>query len=492
MFINSGGTKTNKYIQLFDAIDLQEEFDEDALKQIIYADGPIQSRKYSELKAYLYDSILKRGLQFYDEKSAIDFRLKSMLQNVRVLFKRALYEDCFDILQKVKKLAERYEKFNVILELLDWEKQIAYTRTDIAYLDKELERIDQEERSALLQMNNIATYRNTFYRLLIQLRKDPSIRKPERRKELKAMIDLPILNDLEEATTHRARILFHRIHAAYHYATMDFKAFHEWSNALLSLMESKPHLLSDEQAEYISAISNSALSCTVLKKHEELKQTIERFRQIKPITVDDELKIHRQYYTFMFRLCIDTGAFAEGVQALEEHLKKVEKFDASLFQKSNFYFQYFYIYFGNGNYDKALAHLNHWLSLSRSIERRDLQSLARILNLLIHYEIGNSILIDSLLRNTQRFLNKEQKFFDFERSFVRFIREANKNPNKHELKQILLQLKSDLEHISNIPEEKAMLQLFDIEAWLKAKIEGKAFAQVVKEKYQRRMANTAS
>lgn len=491
LFINSGGTKTNKYIQLFDAIDMQEEFDEEALKQLIYANEPIQSRKYSELKAYLYDSILK-SLQFYDEKSAIDFRLKSMLQNVRVLFKRALYEDCFDVLQKVKKLAEKYEKFNVILELLEWEKLIAYTTTDITYLDKELQRIEQEESDAIHQMNNIIAYRNTLYRLLIQLRKDPSIRRPEHRKKLKAMIDLPILNDIAHAKAHRAKIIFYRIHALYYYSIMDFNAFYDWSMVLISLIESKPHLQNDEQAEYISAISNAALSCTVLKKHTELKQILEKFKKIKPITADDELKIHRQYYTFMFRLSIDTGAFDEGEKALEEHLKKVQKFDTNPFQKSNFYFQYFYIYFGNENFDKALEHLNHWLSLSRSIERRDLQSLARILNLLIHYEMGNSILIDSLLRNTQRFLNKEQKFFDFERSFVRFIREANKNPNRYELKQILLQLRSDLDHISSIPEEKAMLQLFDIEAWLEAKMEDKAFAQVVKEKYQRRMANTAS
>ena len=72
--------------------------------QSIYAGEPIQSRKYSELKAYLYELILK-ALQGYDENSSIDFRLKRMLQSVRVLYRRSHYDDAIELLQKAKKLA---------------------------------------------------------------------------------------------------------------------------------------------------------------------------------------------------------------------------------------------------------------------------------------------------------------------------------------------------------------------------------------------------
>ena len=68
IFVNSQGSKDNKYLQLFDAIDVQEEFDDELLKALVYGEEPIQSRKYSELKAYLYELIL-RSLQSYDEKS---------------------------------------------------------------------------------------------------------------------------------------------------------------------------------------------------------------------------------------------------------------------------------------------------------------------------------------------------------------------------------------------------------------------------------------
>ena len=102
--------KNSKYLLLFDAIDLQETFDDEALKQEVYQGAPIRSRKYSELKAYLYDLILK-ALQGYDEKTSVDFKIKGMLQNVRVLYKRSFYDDCKDLLPKIKKLAYKHESF---------------------------------------------------------------------------------------------------------------------------------------------------------------------------------------------------------------------------------------------------------------------------------------------------------------------------------------------------------------------------------------------
>ena len=153
------------------------------------------------------------------------------------------------------------------------------------------------------------------------------------------------------------------------------------------------------------------------------------------------------------------------------------------FEKSNFYFQYFYIYFGTGNYDEALEYLNQWLNLPNSIERKDLQSLARLLNLIIHYEMGNNWLVESLLRSTQRFLSKENKLLELEKQLVGFIRQINGVNSNKERKAAFMEMKVRLEPLKSIPSEKAMLQLFDFEAWLDCKVHNKSFAQIVKEKH---------
>ncbi len=484
VFSNSGGRRDSKYLRLFDAIDEQETFDEAALKEAVYCGEPIQSRKYSELKAYLYDLILK-SLQAYDEKNDMELRLKGMLQSVRVLYRRGLLDDCRAMLDKARRTALRYEAFNVLMEVHDWEKQIAYARTDIGFLDQELARIDAEEKQVLGQLHNLTDYRNIFLQLLVSLRKDNTLRQPAGRERLDAHIDRDVLKSPDRAQSHTARVLFHRIFSLYHYATGNLNGFYETGRELIALMESQPHFLEEDVSEYISALNNFIRSCGELRKFDEVEAYLAKLRRVTPRTRDDELKIHRQYYQLMFSLCIEQGNFEEGRRALQAHLKERKRFDPSYFENYSFYIAYFYIAFGAGEYEDALAYLNHALSFSRSVERQDLQTIARILNLIVHYELGNTVLLESLLRSTYRFLKKRNALHDIERRILNFIREALEARSTTERRAVFRSHKQSIAELKSDPlARKILLRQFDILAWLDSKIQGKTFAEVVQENYR--------
>ncbi len=484
LFISGKEKGNNKYAQLFDAIDRQPEFDDEALRNTVYRNEPVETRKYSELKGYLYLLILK-SLQSYDEKSSVGHRLKNMLLGVRTLFKRSLFEDCKDILKKAKRLATDREDFNILIEILDWEKKVAYTQTDIAFLDKELQRIADEEQNYLQRLNNISAYRNIFLKVLVSIRKDVS-RNEKQILELKQIVQNPLMADEANAQSATAKILFYRIRSIYNYSTSDFYAFYDSSKKLLSLMEGNQLLLKEDVSEYISALSNHVVSCGRLEKYGEVKEALNKLIKVKPLTEDDALKIHRQYYMNKFRLCITTGEYEEGLIELKRHLKEIEKADKKLFAKNSFFFQYFCIYFGVGDYQKALDSLNDWLNfMTGSVERKDLQSLARILNLVIHYELGNTMLIESLLRSTYRYLNKENRLSEIEKKFMGFIKETSQIQSRRENKQALEKLKSEFEGLSGQP-SYGIFDLFDINSWIESKISGKPFAEIVRNKFRER------
>ena len=104
--------------------------------------------------------------------------------------------------------------------------------------------------------------------------------------------------------------------------------------------------------------------------------------------------------------------------------------------------------------------------------------------------MGNTLLLDSLLRSTYRFLNKRNNLHQFERKMVSFIREASKIQDKRTLRDAFREIKQDFDELSRVSTEKATLRLFDIEAWLISKIERKSFAQVLKEKYEKQLASS--
>jgi len=482
VFIGVAGTKENKYAALFDALDAQVEFDDDAPRLLVYGEEPMQSRKYSELKAYLYELILK-SLQAYDENTSVDYRLKGLLQSVRALHRRAHFDDCLAILAKADRLAQEYERFAAQLEVLHWEKQVAYTRGDIAGLDKRLTEIAREEKTCTERLQNLNAYQNLFYDSWLSIRKNAL--RPAADGSGFSLPEHPLLQDENHALSHQARVLYYRAKSIFSYAQKDYEGFYKLSKALIELMESRPLMLREDVSEYISGLSNLSVSCGYLGDYEGVRECLKKLRAVQPNTRDDELKIHRQYYTNAFRLCIVTGEFEEGLRALKQHLKELKVFDKDQFERSSFYFQYFYIYFGAGNYDKALDYLNQWLRLPRSVERQDLQSLARILNLIVHYEMENFLLLDSLLRSTHRYLNQHKAMLQFEVSLIQFLRKATKAADHTEKLEALQQLRRDFNALAEKAAEKAMLQLFDFESWIEGKLSGQSFSYIVQEKYKR-------
>lgn len=476
----------SKYWLLFEAIEDQEQFDDEALQQIVYGSEPVQSRKYSELKAYLYDLILK-SLQQYDEQTSVDYQLKTSLQSVRSLYRRWLLPDCKQLLKKVKKTALKHEQFAIVLEVLDWEKKLAHASADIDYFDSHLQQLQEEEAQYLRQMSNIKAYQSLFYQLYLMVRKN-TVRSAEGREELARLAEHPLLADEERCLSFRAKILFYRAHTLMEYQLRRRELFYTYCKKLVELMETRPFLLREDAAEYISILSNFATSCGYRGEYDEMRIALRKLKSVKPKTIDDQLKIHRQYYTNYFGLCINTGNFDEGLSVLQGHLKELKKLDKNLFERSSFYFQYVYIYFGVENYDQALTYLNEWLNLPRSVEQQDLQHLARLLNLIIHFELENTILLTSLLRSTQRSLQKSGRYEAFEQFFVQCLRQANQAPGGRERRAVF---QDNLERFQNLtlgPSDKAILRFFNFACWLEAKASGTTFASMVQRQAQQNVS----
>lgn len=471
--------KNNKYLRLFKAIDAQKEFDDEKLQDYVYEGARIQSRKYSELKSYLYDLVLK-ALQNFDEKSSIDYRLKGILQSIRVLYKRGHYNDCKELLQKAKKLAYKYEMFTCILEISNWEKKIAYTLIDTAYLNKELERIDEEEKQCLLQLQNLSAYRNLFFEVLIMLKTVPFNSIEAFREHLTEFVKTPLLSTKDAIKSHHAELLYYRIYSLSYLIWGAYESFHEYADFLVKKMESKPFLLKEDVSEYISAMSNYIMSCKLVKAYSKWDEALNKLLTINANTIDDEIKIHRQYYQGKLAFCITVGDFEQGRKALETHFEKIDKYDKSVFEKSAFYFSYFYIYFGVGDYDKALEYLNEWLNAPKSIERQDMQMYARILNLIVHYEIGNTLLLESLLRSTYRYLRKMDNLRPIDRKILNFIKNSTKVYSKKEMQEYYLELQNDLKNMPN--DGKRKIGSFDLAAWLESKLTKKTLAEIIQEK----------
>ena len=275
LYVNEHGKENSKYMRLFEALDAMQVFDEDILKKNVYGNTSIESRKYSELKAYLYDLILK-CLQSYDEKRSIDYKLKGYLKSIHSLYRRSLFDDCLQIIHKAMKPAEKYEKFKVILELQAWKKQIFYARADIGSLDKELKSINETESTSIAQLENLLEYKKIFFELLIHLRKNPSGKNSNKSNEIENILNHPLMTKEKQAQSHQALVAYHRIKTIYQFSKGAFMEFFQGSRHLIDIMESQPHFLKEDLSEYISALSNFAISSSLVKAYDHTQESLEK------------------------------------------------------------------------------------------------------------------------------------------------------------------------------------------------------------------------
>ncbi|MCS7035224.1 MAG: hypothetical protein RMJ33_02440 [Saprospiraceae bacterium] len=486
VFIGSAQAHS-KYALLFDAMASMERFDDEALRQRIYPDDPQSSQRYSELKIYLFDLVLK-SLQAYDAERSAEFRLNHLLQSAAVLYRRGHYGACQNYLYKAEKLAQRYESFSHLLDVVRWQRHLAYTQMDVDLLHKQLDLLQARERDAAAQLAEIIEYRNLFFQAYLLVKREALLHTEKGQEQLRALRSHPLLQRAEQARSHTARVLCYRTLNLCYYAAGEREAFYHSGRHLVSLLESQPHFLRENQADYIAALSNYILSCGLTSRYDEVEKTLDKLKRIKPLTRDDALKIHRQYYTNKFALCIYTGAFDEGRREMEHCQQEATLFASHEYETASFYFQYCYICFGCADYDRALTYLNAWNNQPRTLEREDLQSLGRILAMALHFDMGNTLLLESLLRSTAQLLRRKKRLYELERRFFHGMSELLNAPNAAAQRAVFQKMQQDIRQLANQPEAYALLQTFDLEAWVEAKAHGRSFASVVRDKWRRQNA----
>lgn len=102
-----------------------------------------------------------------------------------------------------------------------------------------------------------------------------------------------------------------------------------------------------------------------------------------------------------------------------------------------------------------------------------------IFNMLSHYELGNYELIEYLVKQALRFMDKKENSNSFKRTLLNFIKSQLNNPavdpeefEKCKRKLIKIQAQTTATLLPN----------FDIITWLDSKIEGKTFLECSRQK----------
>ncbi|MGF7231275.1 MAG: hypothetical protein ACQR30_07905, partial [Arachidicoccus sp.] len=154
------GSEDLKIVQLFDALDKMDEYDEETL---LKRNKAIKKQQLSNMKAHLVKQILA-SLRLLKDDSSLEMTLNEQMAWARILYSKGLYIQSLKVLDKVKQLASSFGQNTSVLLALELEKKIELLHVTRSIRDR-AEELSQE----VLLINNHISLQNQLSNLALQL-----------------------------------------------------------------------------------------------------------------------------------------------------------------------------------------------------------------------------------------------------------------------------------------------------------------------------------
>ncbi len=472
-------------IQLFDALDKMDTYDEGVL---LSKNERIKKQQLSNLKAHLYKQILS-SLRLISD-NFIDISLHEQMDYARILYNKGLYHQSLKVLDKLKEQAKNNNQLTYLQQVLFFEKKIEalYITRSIQdradYLSKESEQVN-ESLTLVSQLSNLSLQLYSWYI------KNGHCRNEEESIALQDFFSSKLLDKTPLCNSFYERLYLYQCYCWNAFIKQDFLQYYRHTQKWVNLFEEEPFMLPIETAHYIKGMHNLMGSHFDLGNHKKLVETLGIFDQFcKTDLVQNNVNNKIQCFVYSTISLVNKhfleGSFTEGlalIPAIEEKLKEYGIY-LDRHRVLIFYYKIACLYFGSGDYEKTIDYLNKIINWKVDL-RTDLQCYSRLLHLIAHYELGNEDILDHLIKSVYRFMAKLQNLSVVEEEIFKFIRTSfhiSVKDIKPELEKLLLKLNT---HQNNRFETRAFIYL-DIISWLESKIENIPVQDILKRKFARK------
>lgn len=456
--------ESTDYLTLFYAMDKFDEYNENKLKLKLKKHAFV--KHLPVVKNYLFNLILKQLKQYYNE-SSIKSGLVELVQNADVLIKKALYRESYRVLLKAEKIAARYDFHVISLDIYDRLLRLNYDLlADNETMAYSLEIYSKQKRilSKIAELAELKYLRNVYNSIFHSVEEEEL--KQKRKQEL---LKHPLLQPDYVFLSYKAGVYYYHLRGRILMnANSDEKkqeAYHTFVT-LVTHMEQDPELLKVSLINYTMAINNLIYVSHQLGLYEESIKQINKLSDIKTDNNYLQHRIKEKVIVNYLAYFLFTKKYKEGVSYIE----KIEKDfleNESLFNNSFFIASldsFTMLYFLTGEYSKSLKWVNLILGYKK-IMRLDIQCFAKVLNLMIHYELKNYDHLEYILKSTENFLIKNNSFSSYHQLILVFFKNLLPETNTVEMKKKFKILSAALAEIEKTDTEKIMFKLFNFREW---------------------------
>ncbi len=480
-----GSSEGLKFLQLFDAMDSQTQFDDEKILEQV---PRIKKEQLANLKANLYKQLLSSLRQFHANHN-IDIQLYEQLGHARILYNKGFYQQSLKLLDKVKATAVQAELQHIALLAIDFEKQI-----ESQYITRSLrgraDALSAEAMELALHVSQMHELSNGALRLYGLYLQTGHARNQQDHDQMRTFFKaaLPVI-DLKKAGF-MEKVFYYQAQVWYLYVLQDFKSCYRYAQKWVDLFEENPAMKSSHTSFYIKGLHNLLAALNNMQyysKFAKVLQTLENFASDKNRRSNPNIDLLLFTYINNNRInaCFMRGTFSEGVQEIvPDLLRQMEAYKQQLdpHRMLVLYFKVASLYFGSGDNRTAIKYLTKIIQAKDNNLREDIQCFARILNLIAHYEAGEDYELEYQIRSVYRYLGKMNDQQQMQIEIFKFLRSLG-TIAPQELKGAFITLKEKLITIAANPFERRPFLYLDIISWLESKIEQIPVQEIIAKKF---------
>lgn len=465
----SFGRTANRYKILYQGLLEMSEFDEGRLREYLSENGG-PSHLASSMSR-LRDLILK-CLRYKDEADTLSGRIQAILRNVEAAYTRRQYDLMGKKLRQGKTLALAYELYPEFLRILEWEEK-KYLMHPNNSEGEFFSTISDQRQDCLKKMQDQSQLLSLQVQMRALVREKQQMRSDAGIAKAAELLLHPLLVTPPETGEFLASSYYWNTHGLYNMAVGEYSKGYRIYKDLVEMWKGCPDWIIHAPDDYLSILNNFlSANLFTLEENQDFLASAREAEGLPGLPSGLRVKIERITYMQKLLYMLNFGEYPETTMLIEEILDWLDS-KKKLLSKAPvliFYYNISTFYFVNSEFREANRVLLLILNFSAGPEREDIRDFARLFQLVLHYELGDTDLQYYLLRSAKRYFRRTQKLDDVESALITFFKKSLKLPNPDQ--KALHELKIRLQEILSDSTLRNPLGMQELLMWVNAKIEG--------------------
>ncbi len=461
MGFSAGSNHT--YLRLFSLLEKQQVVND---KQIKKQMG--QSVNIHSMRKFLYNQIL-RSLRAYHKEKNSQYKLREMMDYAEILSDKGLYEQSQQFITKGIELSDpvTFPAYQILFQtqqiqmLRFFSEAEKIKKTDEIVLSiTESAEIIKHAYITRQGLTKALFYVNTYFPL-----RDAAVKEDVNKllEELKGIPDTARQNYRMRNTRNAAISLLYRLLGDWDKAII-------YQEKTIRIMEDVDAQILNRNLPVISAYYNY-LSLFLNKGDYQSYENQLQKMMVLPVSGKTE---ERYLNALIIQLRLDHLIFSKQFSKQQNVIEEAELFLTEPHPIPGIYHDTlvrlvaWYIF--TKDFSAAQEKINMLLQSEFVHSLRSFPLHVRLINILIHYELNHALLLPSLIRNTYRYMMKQELAFEIEKTILNFFRRVLNHINEKDLQREFKNMSAQLNQAAEDKyEQQALKSFFDYRHWIELK-----------------------